>query len=415
MTRKLKRRLCPLNNIRKFVFYLKKSGLRQTVKLVLDFIVGKLRLIFFGLCASLCGGKVKATAKKLKGKTVIVFTPSVEWFFLFQRAQQLAVKYASHEGVAVIFLTTQCHYDSFAGIKELEPDLFLVNHKLAGSIDILCKDAKQVITSVFNIAGIPLTQLYHSDKLEYEYVDDISVTVSGADDLESKRKIHDDIMRSADLVVATASKLYDEALTICKKVVFSPNAADYDFFSAPAAPCPEYKNLHEKYSCVLEYYGALASWFDYELVEQVAKKRPDWVWVLIGKKIDNDMERSKIEKLPNVIYVPAVPYKKLPEYISCADIMTIPFVINEITEATSPVKLFEYMASAKSIITSDMNECRRYESVSIYHDADEFVALAEKALAEKNSEAHLALLDREAKANTWDSRAEDILKALNVI
>ena len=92
--------------------------------------------------------------------------------------------------------------------------------------------------------------------------------------------------------------------------------------------------------------------------------------------------------------------------------MTIPFVLNEITEATSPVKLFEYMAAGKPIITSDMNECRNYDSVHIYKDAESFTALARLALIERSSEEYTELLKKEATANTWRSRAKAVLEEL---
>ena len=399
-----------MGNIKKFAYYLKKSGLRRTLNLVFSFIWAKLRYVWFKTCAKLfANGKIKDVAEKCAGKTVMVFTPSVEWFFLFQRAQQMAHSYAS-QGAAVIFLTTQRQYDSFVAVKEVEKNVFLVNENLAKRVDEMCAKAKKTVTCVYNIAGIPVSKQYHSDVLEYEYVDDISVTVSGAADLSAAVKVHEDIMKDADIVVATAKKLYDEAVTKCRKVIFSPNAADCDFFSAPAEKNAKYADLQEKYSCVLGYYGALASWFDYDIIRAVAEKKPDWCWLLIGKKIDNDMERSKIEKLPNVIYAPAVPYKELPSYIACCDIMTIPFVLNEITAATSPVKLFEYMASGKPIITSDMNECRNYGSVHIYKDCESFIELAEKSLKEAKDPEYIALLRREASENTWYSRAKAVLE-----
>ncbi len=55
------------------------------------------------------------------------------------------------------------------------------------------------------------------------------------------------------------------------------------------------------------------------------------------------------------------------------DVMIIPFVLNEITSSTSPVKLFEYMAMKKPIVTTDMLECRKYKSVLIGKNYEDFI------------------------------------------
>ena len=99
-------------------------------------------------------------------------------------------------------------------------------------------------------------------------------------------------------------------------------------------------------------------------------------------------------------------------YASRIDVLTIPFLINDITKATSPVKLFEYMALNKPIVTTDMDECRKYESVLIGHDHDEFLAQLDRALELRSDPQYLELLDREALANTWKEKAKCILDEL---
>lgn len=87
-------------------------------------------------------------------------------------------------------------------------------------------------------------------------------------------------------------------------------------------------------------------------------------------------------------------------------------MINDITKATSPVKLFEYMALNKPIVTTDMDECRKYESVLIGHDHQEFLKQLDRAIQLKDDEAYKALLDREALENTWEEKAKSILEQL---
>ena len=73
-----------MENVKKFVYYLKKSGLRQTMRLVLGHVWGSVRVLLFRSGANLCwNAKALEVASALAGKTVMVFTPSVEWNFLF--------------------------------------------------------------------------------------------------------------------------------------------------------------------------------------------------------------------------------------------------------------------------------------------------------------------------------------------
>ena len=134
--------------------------------------------------------------------------------------------------------------------------------------------------------------------------------------------------------------------------------------------------------------------------------------ILFGIGYDDSFESSGIQRLSNVYYFGPVEYKKLKYYAVKMDILMIPFVINSITLATSPLKLFEYMALHKPIVTTAMDECRNYESVLIAENHDEFLKCLEKATALRNDEEYIALLDKEARENDWSKKAEVIIELL---
>ena len=393
---------------------MKKSGFRQTCLLILRALHGSIRNNWFKLAArtSLNRKKINALTVNFNGRNIFVFTPSVEWGFLFQRAQQMACSYAKHNDISVIYLTYQKQYDNFIGICEIEPHVYLLNAWMASKIDLLSAASTEVVSLVYDISKMDPIHHYHSDKLIYEYVDDLSVSISANSNYSAAVSAHTSLLTTANLTVATAQKLYTEIKGKAKHSILVPNGVDYAFFSQKAYVNPKISQLVPNYSCTIEYYGALASWFDYEVVKKSAQAHPDWLWILIGERIDNYMEKSGIENLSNVYYIPSVPYRELPSFMAGADILTIPFIINQITLATSPIKLFEYMAASKPIITSDMPECRKYKSVQIYHSEEEFeqeILIAKRRSAD--SSYHL-LLEKEAQENTWDSRANSVLYAL---
>ena len=108
----------------------------------------------------------------------------------------------------------------------------------------------------------------------------------------------------------------------------------------------------------------------------------------------------------------AVDYKELPNYANYFDIAWIPFVVNEITLATNPCKLFEYMALNKYIIASDLPECHKYKSVNIAQNYKEYINLIDNYKVDKK---YIDLLNKEANLNSWDSKADDIVKLLKSV
>lgn len=400
---------------RKAVFYLKKQGIWATLKLIFVYLYDCLRMAFFAAAFYLryLFGKA-ALQRRFAGKKLIVYTPTVEWYFLYARAQQLAVSFGARGDCAAVYLSTQRHYDNVLGWKELAPNVFLANVRLAKRLDWLAADAEAVISSVYNITNVGVLERYHSDKVIYEYVDDLHLVISDAVDFAPWEARHRALLQSADLAVATATVLYNEILPYAAHPVLLPNAVDYDFFAAPAEERSELRSLRKDYACVIGYYGALASWFDYAAVRKSAEAHPEWLWLLIGKELGSDMKDSGVLQLPNVKWIPPVPYSALPSYVASTDLLTIPFVINETTLATSPVKLFEYMAAGRPIITSDLPECRKYESVHIYHDPEELISLIPQALARREDAAYQSTLRREALENTWIARREAELAGLGM-
>jgi hypothetical protein len=86
--------------------------------------------------------------------------------------------------------------------------------------------------------------------------------------------------------------------------------------------------------------------------------------------------------------------------------------MNDITHATSPLKLFEYMAGHKPVIVTAMHESGRLEGVLTARTADQFVEQIDRALELQKNAAFIAKIDRVARENTWDARAEQILQVL---
>ncbi len=145
----------------------------------------------------------------------------------------------------------------------------------------------------------------------------------------------------------------------------------------------------------------------------MGKQKKNWLFVLIGTVFDDTLSKYPLKDYENIMLVGAQPYKSLPSFIKGIDILTIPFLVNNITESTSPVKLFEYMASGVPILTSQLPECKKYQSVYRYNDATDFITQAQMLFDMRNSKEYQDILLKEAKENTWATRVDQVLEELD--
>jgi len=220
--------------------------------------------------------------------------------------------------------------------------------------------------------------------------------------------------------LATANKLVEEAKHYRPDVIYCPNGVVYDHFARAArnefsTPPDDIAPIVDLNQPIIGYYGALARWFDYDLLKQVALSRPHYRFVLIGPDYDGTLQKTDLLHIPNILWLGVKPYKELPHYLQYFDVATIPFVVNEITHATSPLKLFEYMAGEKPIVITPMRESMSYAGVLIAENAEEFALQLDNALVKKNNAEYRLLLRKVALENTWDERARILLEALEVI
>ena len=246
----------------------------------------------------------------------------------------------------------------------------------------------------------------------YEYVDDINP------DLISPRKIgmimerHRFLIEKKDaLVVTTADNA--KKMAGAADIALIPNGAECGRF------LPESKTDDREYLSWLRpgrihvgYYGALASWVDYELLGRLADDERIQI-ILIGIEHDGSLAQSGLKERKNVRYFGKKDYTELAGYVHYLDVCIIPFAVNEITMATSPVKLFEYMAMGKPIVTTDLPECRKYEVVRTAGSAEEFAEAVVECYGQREDNEMKERLRECAWQNDWSARAKELKRRLS--
>lgn len=367
--------------------------------------------------------EIKDILKYEEYHSIIIFDSRVGWNIpLFQRPQHMANE-LSKKGFLYFYRTSEQFDYGVKGIKKIQDRLYLINmsnYVLQNVLfDILGKVNADKFLSLYstdiylNEEYIRKTYLNNGFKIIYEYIDEISTEISGdLPDFIYKR--HENIIRNTDnFILVTADKLMDDVKNLRKldKVAMISNGVDYSHWQKSINIIPKkIKDIINRGNPVIGYFGALAKWFDYSLIEEIAKKRPNYDIVLIGFLYDNGFKESSIEQLKNVYYLGVIDYDELPLYGKQFDVAIIPFLLNDITESTNPVKLFEYMALNVPIVTTNLRECKKYKSALISENYNEFIEKIDYALQLSKSDEYYTYLKEEALENTWEKKAEIFYK-----
>lgn len=352
-----------------------------------------------------------------KFENVIIFENNFGWNKIMkQRPQQIAnglpdntlMFYHSHEAID--------YKKNKVRINKLKDNLILVDLGYFRDMvleELAAHNSKYLMiysTDYIPYDRIKLYQEYGYEIL-YEYVDDFNVDLNGKDAYKILTERHKMLIKDDPFVICTATELYNKCIeSKFKYVKLITNGVDYDHFKASNVSVPQdLVKIKEKYKYLICYYGALASWYDYELTKKLADN-PDYAVVLLGQDYDQTLTKSGILDCDNIFYLGKKDYSELPAYGNNCDVCIIPFVINDITRSTSPVKIFEYMAMQKPIVTTALPECKKYESVLYSNSHQEFIGNVEKAIKLRNDKKYQELLTKEAKENTWKSKSQELIE-----
>ena len=354
--------------------------------------------------------------EKHKSKTIIISPPCIAWNIpLFQRPQHLAVKLAEQDFL-YFFCTINSIYEEINGFVEVADGCYVTDQ-----IELLASINGKVIHtySIDNNNIIPqiLRIMQDDDIIMYDYIDeiheDISRNVINSSVLEKHKYL---IKHPSSIVIASSDKLKNKASKIChnKKIILVTNGVEVEHFCVScdkSSPPLKMQNILEARQQIVGYFGALAKWFDYRLIHKMSLENKYQI-CLIGWDYDGSLAKSGISKLSNVHILTPVNYKILPQYACHFNVAIIPFLVNEITESTSPIKLFEYMAMQKPIVTTNLPECHKYKSTLVAEDHSDFLAKIEHAFTLKNDKNYQETLLGEAIENSWSGKAQIISQAI---
>jgi glycosyltransferase involved in cell wall biosynthesis len=244
----------------------------------------------------------------------------------------------------------------------------------------------------------------------YYCIDDYS-TLPDVDQ-EAVRAMDAELTRKADLVFVSAQSLLDLKLPLNPNTYFSPHGVDFHLFSQAQdnkVPVPA-DTAHLKHP-VVGFFGLIERWIDFELIDYLARQRPEWTFLFIGRLAVPDAE---LPQRPNLHFIGQRAYEALPAYGKQFDVAIIPFRLTPVILHANPLKLREYLAMGKPIVSVSTPEIDKYaDVVGVARSPEEFLGKLDAALG--NSPSGLETqrrMDRVA-AESWEARLEEVNRTVN--
>ncbi|CAK9884447.1 MAG: Putative teichuronic acid biosynthesis glycosyltransferase TuaH [Candidatus Erwinia impunctatus] len=358
-------------------------------------------------------------------KNVIVF-PVIDWDFRIQRPQHFSRGLAA-EGNNVIYLTTTFNHKDIPGFKivdKISEGLIICQLNLNVSNKNIYNDSLSHDEVIFLLKSLSALRCYLNFRHSYSIVNlpfwsdlvyalqantviyDCMDHHAGLENNNSQMlNKEDQLLSKADLVITTAGNLSHKIAAKIENIIIR-NAAEVESFSKKTGN-PVSKGKKK----VVGYYGAIAEWLDLDLLCFLARNTPDLEYHIIGN-VTIDISAAK--KFDNVSFFGEVPYTELTNYLHSFDICIIPFKLIELTLCTNPVKVYEYLAAGKPVVSTAMPEV--IDMSDYVHIGYSYEKFLEKISIALNEIEDIPLENKRkqwALQHDWSSRARMLIAAVD--
>ena len=212
-----------------------------------------------------------------------------------------------------------------------------------------------------------------------------------------------ELFSRVDLVFTGGQSLYEAKRNSHPAVHSFPSSIDVSHFGEARTIKGDPEDQASIRRPRLGFFGVIDERFDIELLDAVARKRPDWQFIMIGPVVKIDP--NTLPKHPNIHYLGPKKYEELPRYLAGWDIALLLFARNESTRFISPTKTPEYLAAGRPVISTSIRDViRPYGELDLVRIADtpaEFITAAEDLMAQGVSNSE------------WLTRVDDFLADLS--
>jgi glycosyltransferase involved in cell wall biosynthesis len=330
----------------------------------------------------------------------IVAFSHLRWNFVYQRPQHLLSRLAASRPV---FFIEEPELDRAGPVRwersspgpnivvlrprtpieapGFNPEQLAALEPLIAQLAVELKDTP-LLAWLYTPLALPLAQALDPQITVYDCMDELSLFLGAPPELLSRES---ELLSAADVMFTGGPSLFRAKQTRHRNVHCFPSSVDAAHFRA--ARSGEHAGATEAEDQVrlphprLGFYGVIDERLDLEIIDSLARERPEWQIVLVGPVVKIDP--ATLPRRPNIHYFGQRSYEELPGYLVGWDVCLLPFARNDATRFISPTKTLEYMAAERPIVSTPITDVAVPYGDIVYLGGTpaEFLAACDAALA----------------------------------
>jgi glycosyltransferase involved in cell wall biosynthesis len=333
-------------------------------------------------------------------RPVVYFPTWAQWDVMRQRPQFLLEAFAG-AGHPVYFVDPRERAPRTVGDVSIVPSLDDV-------------PGEHVILYVHFAPLRELIEQFTDAVVVYDILDDLTIYEADESGLPAERTVahhHPFLMERADQVIVSNPVLAERHRSERDDLILVENGVDATRFSEPA---PRPADLPNVDGPVIGYRGAVAQWFDFDLLRSVAEAEPGWRFVLVGP-IDGRVtaEVQSLSSLPNIEFIGERDSDAMPGYAQAFDVEAVWFVVDELTRGVTPLKVFESLAVGTPVVSTPLPACESIPGVRTATDPAAFRDQLDAALRDAADAEWAARALATANDAAWSHRLSPLLNRLD--
>ena len=229
-----------------------------------------------------------------------------------------------------------------------------VTRKVSAMMRSLGMENPIVVTTVPNASEYP--ELLKGRKVVYYCVDDFSLWPGLEADVVTEMETR--LVDRTDCIITASETLLQRLSKSGKPTRLLTHGVDLELFSTPAKY--ELPTLKDIPTPRVGFFGLIDGRMDWELLIPLVKRMPEVSFVFAGPV---DASAAELPQLENIHFIGRVEYRELPKFVAGLEALMLPYRTGELSEAISPLKLKEYLATGKPVVSTPIAEARRWSDV----------------------------------------------------